>query len=118
MSLNYRQQHRLYRIESQLLRSDPQFVAVFTGFTKYSAGEAEDMPAREQVACGLDRTRHAVALIVRAIVAVAAMIGLLIGAVRAALVVIVVGSDTRSAKSARKQTGSQTNGRPDPASWT
>jgi len=39
MSLNYRQQRQLQRIESLLLRSDPQLAAMLAMFGRLSAGQ-------------------------------------------------------------------------------
>ena len=53
MSLNHRQLHRLHRIESGLLRSDPQLAAMLAMFGRLSGGQ--HMPAWEQIATRPDR---------------------------------------------------------------
>jgi Protein of unknown function (DUF3040) len=78
MSLNHRQLHRLHRIESGLLRSDPQLAAMLAVFTRLSAGQY--LPAWEQVPTRQERIRQAAASIVKAI---AVAVGLLLNAVRA-----------------------------------
>jgi hypothetical protein len=77
MSLNHRQLHRLHRIESGLLRSDPQLAAMLAVFAGLAAGER--LPAWEQVPSRQDRIRQAAALIVKAI---AVAVGLLLNTVR------------------------------------
>ena len=123
MSLNHRQQYQLHRIESRLLRSDPQLAAMLATFARLSAGQR--LPAWEQVASRLDRIRQASALIARAIAGLAAAVSLLggailalAGAVRALVTAIVMGSHARPPQPARQQTGPGTDGRPDPASWS
>lgn len=59
MSLNYRQQRQPQRIESLLLRSDPQLAAMLAMFGRLAAGQR--MPVREQAATRLDRIRQAAA---------------------------------------------------------
>ncbi len=56
MSLSHHQQRQLYRIESALLRADPQLAAMLGIFGKISAGQA--MPAWEQVPARRDRARR------------------------------------------------------------
>ena len=68
MSLNYRQQRQLQRIESLLLRSDPQLAAMLAMFGRLAAGQR--MPVREQAATRLDRIRQAAALIAMAVAAI------------------------------------------------
>ena len=58
MSLNHRQQRQLRRIESRLLRSDPQLAAKLDLFGKLSAGQ--HLPAWEQLATRLDRITAAI----------------------------------------------------------
>jgi hypothetical protein len=116
MSLNHHQQHQLHRIESRLLRSDPHLVAMLAVFARLSAGQG--MPAREHIATRLDRIRQAAALIVKAIAVTAAAIGFLVSAVIALFTAIVMGSRAGSPQPTRTQTGSGTDGRPDPASWS
>ena len=53
MSLSHRQQHQLHRIETGLLRSDPQLAAMLGVFGRLSAGEA--MPARPPSTPGTSR---------------------------------------------------------------
>ena len=98
MSLNHRQLHRLYRIESGLLRSDPQLAARLAMFGRLSAGQ--HMPAWEHIATRRDRIRQAAALIVKAITILAAALSLLLNAVRALVTAIVMGSRARPARSA------------------
>ena len=62
MILSYRQQHQLHRIETGLLRSDPQLTAMLGVFGRLSAGEV--MPSWEQVPTRRDRVRQAAALTV------------------------------------------------------
>jgi Protein of unknown function (DUF3040) len=80
MSLNHRQLHRLRRIESGLLRSDPQLAAMLITFARLAAGEL--MPAWEQLATRRDRIRQAAALIVEAVTLLAAALVLLLDAIR------------------------------------
>jgi Protein of unknown function (DUF3040) len=93
MSLNHRQLHRLHRIESGLLRSDPQLAAMMAVFTRLSAGQY--LPAWEQVATRPERIRQAAASIVKAIAVVAAAVGLLVSAVRGLVRAIVMGDQAR-----------------------
>jgi hypothetical protein len=116
MSLNHRQQHQLHRIESRLLRSDPQLAAKLAVFAGLSAGQR--MPTWEHLATRLDRIRQAAALIAKAIAVIIAALGLLISAVRALLTAIVIGSRARPPQRARQQTGLGPDGRPNPASST
>jgi len=88
MSLSHRQQHQLHRIETGLLRSDPQLTAMLGVFGRLSADEV--MPAREQMPSRQQSIRQAAALIVKAITIVAAAIVLLFRAVLA-LVIAVAG---------------------------
>jgi hypothetical protein len=88
MIRSHHQQHQLQRIETGLLRSDPQLTAMLGIFGKFSTGQA--MPAWEQVpATRRDRIRQAVALTMQAITLAAAAIGLLLSAVLALLIVVV-----------------------------
>ena len=100
MSLNHRQLHRLYRIESGLLRSDPQLAARLAVFAGLAAGE--HLPAWEQIPTRQDRIGQAAALIVKAITTLAAALSLLLNAVRALAAALVVGSHARPARSARR----------------
>jgi hypothetical protein len=90
MSLNHRQLHRLHRIESGLLRSDPQLAAMLAVFTRLSAGQY--LPAWEQVPTRQERIRHAAASIVKAI---AVAVGLLLNAVRGLVRAVVTGHQAR-----------------------
>src|SRR5260370_24914582 len=65
MSLSRRQQRQLYRIESGLLRADPQLAAMLGIFGRLSASQA--MPSWEQVPTRRDRVRQAAALTVQAV---------------------------------------------------
>jgi hypothetical protein len=90
MSLNHRQLHRLHRIESGLLRSDPQLAAMLAVFTRLSAGQY--LPAWEQVPTRQERIRQAAASIVKAI---AVAVGLLLNAVRGLVRAVVTGDQAR-----------------------
>src|SRR5579863_1539182 len=59
MSLNHRQQHQLYRIESGLRRSDPHLAAMLAVFDMLAAGQC--LPDWEQVPSRRDRIVHATA---------------------------------------------------------
>ena len=50
MSLSHHQQHQLHRIETGLLRSDPQLTAMLGIFGELSAGQA--MPAGSRYSPG------------------------------------------------------------------
>jgi hypothetical protein len=89
MSLNHRQLRRLHRIESGLLRSDPQLTAMLVMFARLAAGQ--DMPVWEQEAPRPDCIRQAAALIVKAVTVLAATIALLLNVVRA----VVLGGPVR-----------------------
>ena len=80
MSLNHRQLHRLHRIESGLLRSDPHLAAMLAVFASLAAGER--LPAWEQVPGRPGRIQQAAALIVKAITILAAALSVLLVAVR------------------------------------
>jgi hypothetical protein len=81
MSLNHRQQHQLYRIESRLRRSEPHLAAMLTVFDRLAAGEGR--PAWEQVSCRRDRIGQATTQITQAIAVLAATVIVLISAVLA-----------------------------------
>jgi predicted PurR-regulated permease PerM len=117
MSLNHCQQRQLYRIEARLFRSDPHLAAMLAMFGRLSAGQR--MPSWEQIATRPDRIRQAAALMItNAVAVVAAATGLLVTAVLTLLTVIFVGHRARRPKSDGQQTGPETDGRPDPASWS
>ena len=84
MSLSHHQQRQMYRIESGLLRADPELAAMLGIFGKLSAGQA--MPSWEQVPARRDRIGQAAALTVQAITLAAAAIGLLLSAILALLI--------------------------------
>ena len=115
MSLNHHQQHQLHRIETGLLRADPQLAAMLGIFGKLSAGQA--MPAWEQVPARRDRIGQAAALTVQAITLAAAAIGLLLSAILALLIVIGTRHGHRlpapGPERTRRSRGA--GGRPDPA---
>jgi Protein of unknown function (DUF3040) len=115
MSLSYHQRHQLHRIETGLLRADPQLAEMLGIFGKLSAGQA--MPSWEQVPTRRDRVRQAAALTVQAVTLAAAAIGLLLSAILALL--IVVGTRHRHRLPApgpeRTRRGRGTDGRPDRA---
>ena len=115
MSLSHHQQRQLSRIESGLLRADPQLAEMLGIFGKLSAGQA--MPAWEQVPTRRDHVRQAGALTVQAITLAAAAIGLLLSAI---LVLLIVGTRHAARRlpapgSERTRRGRGTDGRPDPA---
>ena len=116
MSLSHHHQRQLYRIESGLLRADPQLAAMLGIFGKLSAGHA--MPSWEQVPTRRDRIRQAAALTVQAVTLAAAAIGLLLRAILA-LVLVVAGTRRRHRPPAlwpeRARRGRGADGRPDPA---
>ena len=117
MSLSHHQQHQLHRIETGLLRADPQLAAMLGIFGKLSAGQA--MPSWEQVPARRDRIRQAAALIVNAIAIMAAAIHLLFSAVLALFTAVVMGrarTPRRTHQQARPGPGA--DGRPDPADWS
>ncbi len=84
MSLSHRQQHQLHRIETGLLRSDPQLTAMLGIFGRLSAGEV--MTAWEQVPSRQQSIRQAAALSVQATTVVAEAIALLLRAVLALVI--------------------------------
>jgi len=100
MSLNHRQLHRLHRIESGLLRSDPQLAAMLAVFAGLAAGE--HLPAWEQIPTRQDRIGQAAAMAVKAITILAAALSLLLNAVRALVAAVLIGSRARPAPSARR----------------
>ena len=83
MSLNHHHQRQLHRIETGLLRSDPQLTEMLGIFGQLTAGQV--MPSWEQVPTRRDRIRQAAALTVQAITLAAAAIGLLLSAILALL---------------------------------
>jgi hypothetical protein len=93
MSLNHRQLHRLHRIETGLLRSDPQLAARLAVFASLAAGE--HLPAWEQLATRPDRIRQAAALVVKAVSLLATALALLLNAVRSLVRAIVMGERAR-----------------------
>jgi Protein of unknown function (DUF3040) len=104
MSLSYRQQCQLRRIESRLLRSDPQLAAMLAMFDRLAAGQ--HMPGWEQAATrSPDRIRQAVVLVAKATVAIAAAFDLLVSAVLALLTALIVSGRARSPQPTRQQTG-------------
>ncbi len=116
MSLSHHQQHQLHRIETGLLRSDPQLTAMLGIFGRLSAGEV--MPAWEQVPSRQQSIRRAAALTVTAATVVADVIILLLRAVLA-LVIAAVGTRHRHRLPApgpeRTSRGREADDRPDPA---
>jgi len=114
MSLNHHHQRQLYRIESGLLRADPQLAAMLGIFGQLTAGQA--MPAWEQVPARPDRVRQAAALTVQAVTLAAAAVGLLLSAILALLIAVAGPRHRRPApgpESTRRGRGA--GGRPDPA---
>ena len=116
MSLSHHQQHQLHRIQTGLLRADPQLAAMLGIFGRLSASQA--MPAWEQVPASRDRIRQAAALTVQAAALAAAAIGLLLSAILA-LLLAVAGTRHRRRRPApgpeRTRRGRGAGGRPDPA---
>jgi DUF3040 family protein len=123
MSLSHHHQRQLYRIESGLLRADPQLAAMLGIFGKLSAGlghaplgagahQAGPRPA------GSRTDRAAVTLVVQEVTLAAAAVGLLLRAVLA-LVIVVAGTPHRHRRPApgpeRTRRGRGTDGYPDPA---
>jgi Protein of unknown function (DUF3040) len=101
MSLNYSEQRQLHRIESRLLRSDPNLAGMLAVFGRLSAGQR--MPAWEEVATRLDRLRQAAPLTAKAISVMVAAIGLLVSAILI-LPALVVGGPARSPQPTHQQT--------------
>ena len=115
MSLSHHQQHQLHRIETGLLRADPQLAAMLGIFGKLSAGQA--MPSREQVPTRRDRVRQAAALTMQAVTLAAAAIGLLLSAILALLINAGTRHGHRPPAPGPEHTrhGRGADGRPDPA---
>jgi hypothetical protein len=115
MSLSHYQEHQLHRIETGLLRSDPQLTAMLGIFGKLSAGEA--MPAWDQVPTRQQSIRRAAALTVTAATVAADAIGLLLRAVLT--LVIAAGPRRRHRRPTpapeRTRRGRGAGGRPDAA---
>jgi hypothetical protein len=99
MSLGHRQRHQLHRIETGLLRSDPQLTAMLGVFGRLSAGEV--MPAREQMPSRHQSIRQTAALIVTAITVITDAFILLLKAVLA-LVIAAVGPRHRHGRPAAR----------------
>ena len=114
MSFSHHHQRQLHRIETGLLRADPQLAEMLGIFGKISAGQA--MPSWEQVPTRRDRVRQAAALAVQAVTLAAAAIGLLLSAILA-LVIVVAGTRRRRPAPWPENTrrGRGAGGRPDPA---
>ena len=116
MSLSHHQQRQLHRIETGLLRADPQLAAMLAIFGKISAGQA--MPSWEQVPARRDRVRQAAALAVQAVTLAAAATGLLLSAILT-LLLAAAGPRQRRRLPApgpeRTRRGRGADGRPDPA---
>ena len=117
MSPSHHQQSQLHRIETGLLRADPQLAVMLGIFGKLSAGQA--MPSWEQVPTRRDRVRQAAALTVQAATLAAAAIGLLLSAILALLIVIGTRHGHRMPAPGPERTrrGRGAGGRPDPADW-
>ena len=115
MSLSHHHQRQLYRIESGLLRTDPQLAEMLEIFGKLSASQA--MPSWEQVPTRRDRVRQAVALTVQAVTLAAAAVGLLLSAILALLIVAGTRHGHRLSAPGPERTrrGRGADGRPDPA---
>ena len=116
MSLSHHHQRQLYRIESGLLRADPQLAAMLGIFGKLTAGQA--MPAWEQVPARRDRIQQAAALTAQAITLAAAAVGLLLSAILALLIVVADTPHRRRLPAPgpeRTRRGRGADGRPGPA---
>ena len=115
MSPSHHQQHQLQRIETGLLRSDPQLTAMLGIFGKLSAGQT--MPAWEQVPTRRDRIQQAAALTVEAITLAAAAIGLLLSEILALLIAVGTRHGHRLPAPGPERTCRDrgADGRPDPA---
>ena len=115
MSLSHHQQHQLHRIETGLLRSDPQLTAMLGISGRLSAGEI--MPVREQMPSRQHSIRQAAALTVTATTAAAEATALLLRAVLA--LVIAAGPRRRHRRPTpapeRTRRGRGAGGRPDAA---
>ena len=109
MSLNHRQLHRLHRIESGLLRSDPQLAAMLAMFGRLTA--SQQLPTWEQLATRPDRIRQAAALIVTAITVLATAIAHLLVAVRGLASAVVMGDRARPPAPASPPPGDDRQGR-------
>jgi hypothetical protein len=116
MSLSHHQQHQLHRIETGLLRADPQLAEMLGIFGKLSASQA--MPAWEQVPTRRDRVRQAATLTVQAVTLAAAATGLLLSAILV-LLIAAAGPCHRRRRPAPgpecTRRGRGADGRPDPA---
>jgi len=115
MSLSHHHQRQLHRMETGLLRADPQLAEMLGIFGKLSAGQA--MPAWEQVPTRRDRVRQAAALTVEAVTLAAAAIGLLLSAILILLIVLGTrrGHRLPAPGPERIRRGRGADGRPDPA---
>jgi hypothetical protein len=115
MSLSHHHQRQLYRIESCLLRADPQLAEMLSIFGKLSAGQA--MPFWEQVPTRRDRVRQAAALTVQAVALAAAAIGLLLSVILGLLIVVGTRHGRRLSAPGPERTRRDrgADGRPDPA---
>jgi hypothetical protein len=115
MSLRNHQQHQLHRIETGLLRADPQLAEMLGIFSKLSASQA--MPSWEQVPTRRDRVRQAAALTVEAAILAAAAIGLLLSAILALLIAVGTRHGHRLPAPGPEhiRRGRGADGRPDPA---
>ena len=105
MSLNYREQRKLHRIESRLLRSDPHLAGMLTVFCRLDAGQC--MPAWEQAATRLDPARQAAALIAMALNAVLTAASRLASAVAALFRAVIAGGRGRLPQPTRQQAGQE-----------
>jgi hypothetical protein len=101
MSLDFRQQRQLDRIEFRLRRSDPHLAAMLNIFARLAAGE--HMPAGERLAARLDRLQQTAALITKTLAGAVLAIWLVICMVSAAF----LGLRVRAPQPVRQQTGHQ-----------
>jgi Glucose-6-phosphate dehydrogenase, NAD binding domain len=115
MGLSHYQQHQLHRIETGLLRSDPQLTAMLGISGRLSAGQV--MPAWEQVPTRRQSIRRAASLTVTAAIVVAEAIVLLLRAVLALLIAAGARQGHRLPAPGPERTrrGRGADGRPDPA---
>jgi hypothetical protein len=106
MSLSYRQENQLRRVEADLRRSDPHLGAMFSMFGKLYPDQ--DMPASEQeppVTASQDCLNRAAAWIVAALIATAAAMSVLLSAVAVAIPGCRIRGATRQARIHRSGRG-------------
>jgi hypothetical protein len=107
MSLSYRQENQLRRVEDDLHRSDPHLGAMFRMFGKLYPDQ--DMPASEQVppeTASQDRLYRAAVWIVAALIATAVAISVLLSAVAVTIAGCRIRGTTPQARIHRTDRGS------------